>query len=241
MKRAAEFFGVTVVAVGLGVLVSTTSLAFGGSGGGGHGGFSGGGHGGSVGGFHGGGRGGFVGGFRGGGRGGFVGGFHGGVRGGGYYHGYGHYGGYGHYWHGGWGGYPCYSFSYGWPYYYGYAGPYYGGYAYPYDDSYYDYPPAVDDSSQPIYSAPPPAPAPTDSPQPKVIDVAQGNASNQVPSVADVKAMVKAGIGEEVILSHLRNSQAVYHMTTAEIIDLKNSGVSEKVIDYMINTASAHR
>ena len=41
--------------------------------------------------------------------------------------------------------------------------------------------------------------------------------------------------------AHIRNSQAVYHLTTAEIIDLKESGVSEKVIDFMINTASAHR
>jgi hypothetical protein len=59
--------------------------------------------------------------------------------------------------------------------------------------------------------------------------------------VAEVKALVTAGLSDEVILSHIRNSQAVYHLTTAEIIDLKNSGVSEKVIDFMINTASAHR
>jgi hypothetical protein len=33
----------------------------------------------------------------------------------------------------------------------------------------------------------------------------------------------------------------MYRLTTAEIIDLKNSGVSEKIIDFMINTASARR
>jgi len=60
-------------------------------------------------------------------------------------------------------------------------------------------------------------------------------------SVAEVKALAKAGLSDQVILSHIRNSQIVYHLTTAEIIDLKNSGVSEKVIDFMINTASAHR
>jgi len=59
--------------------------------------------------------------------------------------------------------------------------------------------------------------------------------------VADVKALAEAGLSDEVILSHIRNSEAVYHLTAAEIIDLKNSGVSEKVIDFMINTASAHR
>jgi hypothetical protein len=59
--------------------------------------------------------------------------------------------------------------------------------------------------------------------------------------VADVKALAKAGLSDEVILSHIRNSQSMYRLTTAEIIDLKNSGVSEKIIDFMINTASARR
>ena len=56
--------------------------------------------------------------------------------------------------------------------------------------------------------------------------------------LADIKALVKSGISDDVILSQIRNSRAVYHLTTAEIIDLKTSGVSEKVIDFMINTAS---
>ena len=56
--------------------------------------------------------------------------------------------------------------------------------------------------------------------------------------MADVKALVKAGLSEEVIISQIRNSHAVYRLTTSEIIDLKESGVSEKVIDFMINTAS---
>jgi hypothetical protein len=59
--------------------------------------------------------------------------------------------------------------------------------------------------------------------------------------VADVKALVAAGLSDDVILSHMRNSPAVYHLTTAEIIDLKTSGVSDKVIDFMVNTPSAHR
>ena len=57
-------------------------------------------------------------------------------------------------------------------------------------------------------------------------------------ALAEVKALVSAGVGDEVILSQIHNSGAVYHLTTAEIIDLKQSGVSEKVIDSMINTAS---
>ena len=64
---------------------------------------------------------------------------------------------------------------------------------------------------------------------------------SQPLGLADVKMLAKSGVSDEVILSHIRNSQTVYRLTTAEIIDLKNSGVSEKVIDFMINTQSATR
>ena len=55
-------------------------------------------------------------------------------------------------------------------------------------------------------------------------------------SAADVKALAKGGMSEEVIISQIRTSHAVFHLTTAEILDLKQSGVSDKIIDFMINT-----
>ena len=55
---------------------------------------------------------------------------------------------------------------------------------------------------------------------------------------ADIKALAKAGVSDEVIISQIRNSHTIYHLSTAEIIDLKDAGVSERVIDIMINTAS---
>jgi hypothetical protein len=57
--------------------------------------------------------------------------------------------------------------------------------------------------------------------------------------LADIKALAKAGVSDEVIISQIRNSGTVYHLSTAEIIDLKDAGVSERVIDFMINTPSA--
>ena len=57
-------------------------------------------------------------------------------------------------------------------------------------------------------------------------------------ATADVKALAKAGISDEVIISQIRNSHSVYHLSTAEIIDLKEAGASQKVIDYMINTVT---
>ena len=58
-------------------------------------------------------------------------------------------------------------------------------------------------------------------------------------SVADVKALAQARLSDDVIISQIRNSRTVYHLGVSDIIDLKNSGVSERVIDYMINTATS--
>jgi outer membrane lipoprotein SlyB len=57
-------------------------------------------------------------------------------------------------------------------------------------------------------------------------------------SVADVKALAQARVSDDVIISQIRNSRTVYHLSSADIIDLHNSSVSDKVVDYMINTPS---
>ena len=54
--------------------------------------------------------------------------------------------------------------------------------------------------------------------------------------VADVKALAAAGVGDNVIISQIRNSHTVYHLSAADIIDLRDAGVSNPVIDFMINT-----
>jgi hypothetical protein len=64
---------------------------------------------------------------------------------------------------------------------------------------------------------------------------------SQPLGTADVKMLAKSGISDEVIISQIRNSLTVYHLTAADILDLKDAGVSEKVIDFMINTPSMDR
>ncbi len=54
--------------------------------------------------------------------------------------------------------------------------------------------------------------------------------------IADVKAMARAGVSEDAIISQIRNSRTVYRLTAPEIIDLHEGGVSPKVIEFMINT-----
>jgi outer membrane lipoprotein SlyB len=58
-------------------------------------------------------------------------------------------------------------------------------------------------------------------------------------TVADVKALVQAGISDDIIISQIRNSHTVYHLGAGDIIDLRDAGVSTRVIDFMINTPSA--
>lgn len=58
-------------------------------------------------------------------------------------------------------------------------------------------------------------------------------------SGSDVKAMVKAGVADEVIISQIRQSGTVFRLNTQEIIDLKESGVSNKVLEFMVNTAGS--
>ena len=58
--------------------------------------------------------------------------------------------------------------------------------------------------------------------------------------LADIKALTRAGLSDEVIISQIRNSRVVYRLTTADIIDLKDAGVSNRVIDFMINTPSLY-
>ena len=57
-------------------------------------------------------------------------------------------------------------------------------------------------------------------------------------SVADVKALAQTKVTDDIIISQIRNSRTVYHLSSADIIDLHNSGVSDRVVDFMINTPS---
>jgi len=57
--------------------------------------------------------------------------------------------------------------------------------------------------------------------------------------IADIKAMARAGVGDDVVISQIISSHTVFHLSAADIIDLHNSGVSDRVVDFMINTQSS--
>jgi hypothetical protein len=58
-------------------------------------------------------------------------------------------------------------------------------------------------------------------------------------TLADVKVMAKIDFSSDVIIAQVRNSHTVFHLTASDIIDLKNSGVSEQVIDFLISTPNS--
>ena len=51
----------------------------------------------------------------------------------------------------------------------------------------------------------------------------------------DIIAMSQAGVDPDTIISMIQSSNSQYSLTSADVIKLKNAGVSEKVINYMIN------
>jgi hypothetical protein len=59
---------------------------------------------------------------------------------------------------------------------------------------------------------------------------------SQPLTISDIESLTRAGINDDLIISQIRNSRTVYHLRTGDIVDLKNAGVSERVIDFMINT-----
>jgi len=57
-------------------------------------------------------------------------------------------------------------------------------------------------------------------------------------ATADVKALAQAGVSDDIIIAQIHNSRTIYHLSAADIVDLHDSGVNDRVIDVMINTAN---
>lgn len=57
-------------------------------------------------------------------------------------------------------------------------------------------------------------------------------------STDDVKKMTKAGLSDDVIISQIDATKSVFYLSSADIIDLKKAGVSQKVINHMIQTGN---
>lgn len=58
------------------------------------------------------------------------------------------------------------------------------------------------------------------------------------PSVADIEALARSGVSDDVIINQINASRAVYQLDANTILQLKDAGVSQNVIAYMINTSN---
>jgi hypothetical protein len=54
-------------------------------------------------------------------------------------------------------------------------------------------------------------------------------------SLADIKALSKAEVADDIIINQINNTRSKFSLTAQAIIDLKYAGVSEKIIAYVMN------
>src|SRR5260221_6567528 len=79
--------------------------------------------------------------------------------------------------------------------------------------------------------------APSDAPAPApVISATPSVVATKLPYGAeDVLKLSQANIGEEIILNYVQSSGTIYNLSPKDIVYLHNQGVSEKVINAMID------
>jgi hypothetical protein len=54
----------------------------------------------------------------------------------------------------------------------------------------------------------------------------------------DIKTMSRNGLSDNVIVGQIQATHSVFYLSTDQIVDLKKAGVSQQVIDYMIQTGN---
>ena len=55
-------------------------------------------------------------------------------------------------------------------------------------------------------------------------------------TISDIIALSKAGVNDSVIMSQIDATKTVFRLSSLQIINLKDTGVSQRVINYMIDT-----
>ena len=60
--------------------------------------------------------------------------------------------------------------------------------------------------------------------------------NNEQLHLSDIQVMSQSGISNAVIIAQINATHSHFHLSSEEIIQLKNEGVDEKVIQYMIST-----
>ena len=57
-------------------------------------------------------------------------------------------------------------------------------------------------------------------------------------TVDDIKKMAHAGLSDDVIMSQIDETHSIFYLSSADIVDLQKSKISQEVINYMIQTGN---
>lgn len=60
--------------------------------------------------------------------------------------------------------------------------------------------------------------------------------SKEQITIEDIKTMNNAGVTDDKIISLIKSTGSVYHLSSTDVEDLKRAGVSKRVINYMLQT-----
>ncbi len=60
--------------------------------------------------------------------------------------------------------------------------------------------------------------------------------SNGQLSIEDIKRMTQAGVTDDKIISTIQSTGSVFYLSSSDITDLKKAHVSQRVIDFMLQT-----
>ena len=71
------------------------------------------------------------------------------------------------------------------------------------------------------------------------LNCAAQTAPSLPPGVQDIVKLVKAGLGEEVVLAHIRNAGAFYSLTADQIIYVHDQGVTENEMKALLGSGGA--
>ena len=57
-------------------------------------------------------------------------------------------------------------------------------------------------------------------------------------STEDIKKMARAGLSDDVIIQQIDATKSTFYLSSADIVDMKKAGASQRVISYMVQTGN---
>jgi hypothetical protein len=62
--------------------------------------------------------------------------------------------------------------------------------------------------------------------------------NEELLSTEDIKKMARAGLSDDMIIQQIDATKSTFYLSSADIVDMKKAGVSQRVISYMVQTGN---